>query len=290
MRISGAEFMHHSGNISVYRPSPVPRAPPRGDKTQVVCDHTGDLFVRWQQLGDRRARDELLAEFLPLARRLASRYSNSYEPQEDLVQVASIGLLVSIERFDSQRGIQFSAFAIPTILGELKRHFRNTGWSAHVPRGAQEMAAQVDQATRQLTTESGRAPSVSAIAAHLNVDVRNVLTGLEASSARHCTSLNAPIPGGQVDEPRSLADSLSVIDDRFGLIETKLSLLAGISRLPDFEREALSLRVRQDMKQTEIADRMGCSQMQVSRLLRRAAIILRQFSDPPFPQAETQAA
>ncbi len=239
-----------------------------------------ELFRDWQLRGDRRARDELFAQFSPLARNLAGRYPSASEPLEDLVQVASVGLLGAIDRFDSQRGVAFTSFAIPTVLGELKRHFRNTGWSVHVPRGAQEMALRVDQASRQLTVQTGRAPRVDAVAAYLEVRVEDVLTGLKAGAAHYSISLDTPVPGTEDGESLSLADGLGDDDDRFGLIETKLSLSAAISRLPYLERRTLKLRMEHDMKQIDIAHRIGCSQMQVSRLLRRAATNVRHLTDP----------
>ncbi len=239
-----------------------------------------ELVLRWQEHDDRRARDELFARFLPLARKLAGRYPNANEPAEDLVQVASVGLLGAIDRFDPRRGVQFSSFAIPTILGELKRYFRNTGWSVHVPRGAQEMALRVDQAVRELTRHSGRAPRVEAVAEYLEIPVEDVLVGLDAGTAHYSCSLDAPAPGSPVDDRSSLGDSLGGADDRFDLIEIKLSVAAAMARLPYLERQALNLRIDRDMKQTEIARHLGCSQMQVSRLLRRAASTLRSLTDP----------
>src|SRR5947209_18424356 len=129
---------------------------PKTDSTQ--------LFVRWQEHGDRRARDELIERFLPLARKLARRYAGPREPFEDLMQVASLGLVKAVDRFDTSRGTAFSSFAVPTILGELKRYFRDLGWSVHVPRGAQELALKVEEAQQQLTTKTGRPPSVQELA------------------------------------------------------------------------------------------------------------------------------
>src|ERR1700749_2134737 len=126
-------------------------------------------MARWHDHDDRDAREELFERFRPLARKLAARYSNPHEPIEDLVQVASVGLLGAIDRFDPDRGVRFPAFAVPTILGELKRYFRNPGWSAHVPRGAQEMALRVDRAVRQMTAHTGRHPRVQEVAEYLEL-------------------------------------------------------------------------------------------------------------------------
>jgi RNA polymerase sigma-B factor len=241
---------------------------------------TNALAQRWREQGDRGAREELFARFLPLARKLAARYTNPHEPLEDLVQVASLGLLGAIDRFDPHRGVGFPAFAIPTILGELKRYFRNTGWSAHVPRGAQEMALRVDRAAKQMTAETGRQPRVEELAEYLEVRPEDVLEGLDAGAAHYSISLDAPVVNAEGDEPDSLGDSLGRADDTYGLVETTASLSAAVARLPYLERRALALRLHSDMKQTDIARELNCSQMQVSRLLRRAASKLRKMTDP----------
>lgn len=248
-----------------------------------------ELLSRWHEHGDRAARDEVIARFLPLARRLAGRYANPYEPVADLIQVASIGLLGAIDRFDPNRGTSFSTFAIPTILGELKRHFRATAWSVHVPRRTQELALRLDQAAREITALTGRPPRVAELAEQLGRRVDDVLEGLDAGSARYSLSLDAPAPGQDLDEPYSLADTLGEHDNRFGLIETKLSLRGAMARLPYPERQALILHIEHDMKQRDIAARLGCSQMQVSRLLRRASRGLNELIDPDL-RAETAPA
>jgi RNA polymerase sigma-B factor len=215
-----------------------------------------------------------------MARRLAGRYSNPHESHEDLVQVASLGLVAAVDRFDPQRGVPFPSYAIPTILGEIKRHFRNTGWSVHVPRGAQELAQRVDGASREITTHIGRAPHVAEIAEFLELTVEDVLVGLDAATAHYAASLDGPQPGADDDDGYTLADGLGHDDDRFELVDAKLSFAATINLLPYLEKTALRLRIEQDLKQSEIGERMGCSQMQVSRLLRRAANRLHALTDP----------
>ena len=244
------------------------------------ADRINELALRWQGQGDRRARDELFERFRPLARRLAGRYTNPHEPLEDLIQVAYVGLLGAIDRFDPGRGVRFSSYAIPTILGELKRYFRNTGWSAHVPRGAQEMALRVDRASARLAADTGRTPRVQELAEYLEIDIEDVIAGLEAGSAHYSVSLDAPAPGSGTEEPQSLVEGLGGGDEGYALVEAKLSLSAAITRLPHLERRALELRIDGDLKQSEIAERMGCSQMQVSRLLRRAQANLRELTEP----------
>jgi RNA polymerase sigma-B factor len=223
--------------------------------------------------GRRAARDELVRRNLPLARRLAARYRNPHEPYDDLVQVASLGLLKAVDRFDPEFGRPFSSFATPTILGELRRHFRDTGWSAHVPRGAQELALRVQKVAGELTDRHGRSPTVTEIASELELDLEPVLQALEAGRAHYAASMDAPTGAGEPDEsePLTLHDQTGAPDTGYSLVETSTSLAAGIARLPYIEREAITLRLQDDLTQSEIAERLGCSQMQVSRLLRRAA-------------------
>jgi RNA polymerase sigma-B factor len=265
-----------------------PRAdswPPHSLATDVLegrCpEHATDVLAyRWREHGDRAAREELFARFLPLARKLAGRYTNPHEPLEDLVQVASMGLLGAIDRFDPSRGVRFPTFAIPTILGELKRYFRNTGWSAHVPRGAQEMALRVERAARQITARSGRQPRVDELAEYLEVRPEDVLEGLDAATAHYAISLDAPVSQAEDDEPNALVDTIGCEDDTYALVETTASLSVAVAQLPYLERKALALRLVSDMTQTEIARELNCSQMQVSRLLRRASSKLRELTDP----------
>jgi RNA polymerase sigma-B factor len=241
---------------------------------------TEELFALLRTRHDDGAREELVNRFMPLARKLASRYLNPYEPFDDLLQVATIGLLGAIDRFDPERGVGFPSFAVPTILGELKRYFRSTGWSAHVPRGAQELAMRVDRASRQFQSRNGRPPRVSELEEQLGMSTEDVLTGLDAGTAHYSVSLDAPVLASSADtEPEPLSSTIGTTDERIGLIETSLSLTAAMRRLPHLEREALRLRLAEDLKQTEIADRLGCSQMQVSRLLRRAAKTVRELTD-----------
>jgi RNA polymerase sigma-B factor len=242
---------------------------------------TAELMARWHDHGDRDAREELFERFRPLARKLAARYTNPHEPIEDLVQVASVGLLGAIDRFDPDRGVRFPAFAIPTILGELKRYFRNTGWSVHVPRGAQELALRVDRGMREMEARQGHHPSVAQLAEYLELPQEDVLVGLDAGTAHYSVSLDAPLSGGDDEEqPDTLGDSLGTLDESYGLVEASHSLSAALGHLPHLERQALTLRLENDMKQTEIARELACSQMQVSRLLRRAAARLRDMTDP----------
>jgi len=239
------------------------------------------LITRWQTHADVPARDALFERFLPLTRRLARRYRTPHEPFEDLMQVASVGLLGAIDRFDPSRGSSFASFAIPTILGELKKYFRTTGWAAHVPRGQQEMSLAIERAVQQISALTGRHPQVGELAEYLEVSTEDVLAGLDAGSAHYAMSLDAPVTTAEQDEPNSLIDTLGCTEVGYALVETAASLASAIARLPHCERRALTLRLERDIKQSEIAAELGCSQMQVSRLLRRAVMRLREMTDIP---------
>lgn len=240
---------------------------------------TDALAVRWREHGERAARQELFDRYLPMARRLAVRYANRHEPVEDLVQVAAVGLLGAIDRFDPGRGVAFPSFAVPTILGELKRYFRNTGWSAHVPRSAKEMALRVDRAMRDMTVETHAPPRVDQLARYLEVSPEEVLEGLHAGAAHHSISLDTPVRADEQDAV-TLGDGVGRNDDGYGVVEMRVALHAAVARLPHTERQVLALRLAFDMRQVDIARELGCSQMQVSRLLRRAATRLRELTDP----------
>jgi RNA polymerase sigma-B factor len=237
-----------------------------------------ELFVNWQRHGDRRARDELVERFLPLARKLARRYSGAREPFDDLMQVASLGLVKAIDRFDPQRGTAFSSFAVPTILGELKRYFRDLGWAVHVPRGAQEQALKVEEAQQQLTARTGRPPSVQDLAEFLELSIEDVLDALETTGAHHCVSLDTPREDGE-GESGTLADAFGEQDARFEFVEASVSIASAARHLSARERKVLELRFVQDLTQTQIAELIGVSQMQVSRILRRALSQLRDLTE-----------
>ncbi|HEY1507921.1 MAG TPA: SigB/SigF/SigG family RNA polymerase sigma factor [Solirubrobacteraceae bacterium] len=236
-----------------------------------------ELFVRWQQHHDQRARDELVERFLPLARKLARRYAGAREPFDDLVQVASLGLVKAVDRFDTSRGTAFSSFAVPTILGELKRYFRDLGWSVHVPRGAQELALKVEEAQQQLTSKTGRPPSVPDLAQYLELSIEDVLDALETAGAHHSTSLDAP--RDDVDgESTTLAEAFGEEDKRYEQVDASVTIATAARELSTRERRVLVLRFVEDMTQTQIADEIGVSQMQVSRILRRAVTRLRELT------------
>jgi RNA polymerase sigma-B factor len=228
-----------------------------------------ELFTRWRREADRAARDELVERYLPLARKLARRYASSSEPFEDLVQVASLGLVKAVERYDPDRGFAFTSFAVPTIVGELKRYFRDAGWALHVDRGAQERARKVLDAQRKMTVASGHAPTVQELALYLEMSDEDVLDGLQTAEAYDAVSLDAPAQSDD-EAANTRLDSLGETDERLARIDDEATIFAAARLLPEREREILFLRFGQDLTQSEIADRIGVSQMQVSRLLRRS--------------------
>src|SRR5664279_3588258 len=230
---------------------------------------TEELFERWHRHEDRRARDELVQRFLPLARKLARRYNGAREPFDDLLQVASLGLVKAVDRFDLSRGTAFSSFAVPTILGELKRYFRDLGWAVHVPRGAQELAVKVEDARQRMSSRHGRAPTVYELSQYLELDVADVLDALETARAHHASSLDAPHDDSE-GESGTVVDSFGQEDRDLQLADDRVTVGEAARHLSAREREVLALRFVEDLTQSEIADRIGVSQMQVSRILRRA--------------------
>jgi len=236
------------------------------------------LFERWQRHHDRAARDELVARYLPLARKLARRYTAAHEPFEDLLQVASLGLVKAVDRFDCKRGNAFSSFAVPTILGELKRYFRDLGWSVHVPRGAQERAVKVEDAHNRLSARSGHPPTVPELAEYLELSIEDVLEALETARAHHASSLDAPFDDGEGGSS-AVVDTLGAEDQDLRLAVDRITVVGAAAQLSPRERQVLALRFAADLTQTQIAEQIGVSQMQVSRILRRAIARLSELAD-----------
>ncbi len=233
------------------------------------------LLERYHLEGDLAAREALVERFLPLARQLARRYQRGSEPLDDLVQVASLGLLKAIDRFEPSRTTAFSSFAVPTILGELKRHFRDKGWSVRVPRDLQELAVRVDRVQEELARGLGRAPTPDEIATHVNVTVEQVLEAREAAGAYRAVSLDRPRDDDD-ETADGMGDAMGVEDPGFGLAEDAATVHRLMAVLSDREREVLRLRFEEDLTQSEIGARVGVSQMHVSRLIRQAVARLRQ--------------
>ncbi|MDQ2758915.1 MAG: SigB/SigF/SigG family RNA polymerase sigma factor [Actinomycetota bacterium] len=241
---------------------------------------TKALFDRWRRSGDRQSRDQLIEQFLPLAHKLARRYLRSGEPYEDLLQVASLGLVKAVERFDPTCGYAFTSFAVPTILGELKRYFRDSSWAVHVDRGAQERARKVAGAQQAVSTRTGRAPTVGELSQYLECSEEEVLDGLQTAEAHDAVSLDAPAPAPS--DAYGLASRVEAIpqrDERLELVDQASTVFEAARHLPERERQILYLRFGEDLRQSEIARRVGVSQMQVSRLLRRSLQRLRVLAD-----------
>lgn len=228
------------------------------------------LLLRYHADGDIGARQEIVVRFMPLARQLAGRYRHAGEPHEDLVQVACLGLLKAVDRYDPERGGGFGRYAVPTMLGELKRHFRDRGWSVRVPRATQELALKVTEAMGELPAKLGRSPRPRDVAAEVGASVEDVLEAMEAATAYEATSLDAPRPGTDDDDGWTYAESIPDREGGYELVELGESLRGTLESLPERERLILELRFEHDLTQSEIADRVGVSQMHVSRLLRRS--------------------
>jgi RNA polymerase sigma-B factor len=221
-------------------------------------------------------RDRCVEAWLPLAQHLAKRYAGRGEPLDDLTQVAVVGLIKSVDRYQADRGVEFAGFAIPTIVGEIKRHFRDRTWSIRVPRRLQELRLAISAANNTLTQTLGRSPGVADVAAHLNITEEEVLEGLEGALAYNATSLSTPISG---EGSRELGDTLGGEDHGFELTELRVALGPALDSLSEREQTILTLRFFGNLTQTEIAERIGISQMHVSRLLTKALTKLRhQFS------------
>jgi RNA polymerase sigma-B factor len=235
------------------------------------------LLVRYRESGDPAAREELVKRFLPLARQLARRYQRTNEPLDDLMQVASVGLVKAIDRFDPDRGTAFSTFAVPTILGELKRYFRDAGWAAHVPRGMQERAMRLEQAIEVLHRRLGRSPSTKELAAELGQTEEDVLETLEAQSAYDAVSLEQQ-RSDDSQRGDTYADTLATEEESYELVEYQATIAPALKALSPRDRTILHLRFAEDMTQSEIAARIGVSQMHVSRLIRQALGRLREVA------------
>jgi RNA polymerase sigma-B factor len=230
------------------------------------------LFQRYADSRDPAVREQLVGMHLPLVEYLARRFRNRGEPLEDLVQVGIIGLLKAIDRFDLERAVEFSTYATPTIVGELKRHFRDKGWAVRVPRRLQELNLSLTKAVAELSQEIGRSPTVREIAAKVHLSEDEVLEGLDTSNAYAMVSLDAP--AGDLDAPM-VSDQIGAEDESLVALEYRAALGPLIAELPERERRILYLRFFRGMTQSQIADRLGISQMHVSRLLNRTLSALR---------------
>jgi RNA polymerase sigma-B factor len=232
----------------------------------------------------RQERDVLVHKYLPLARSLAARYRHTHVPLEDLVQVASMGLVMAAGRFDASRGTSFASYAVPTILGELRRHLRDHGWAARVPRGLQEDVMRVTAARNELAGRLGRGPTPAELANESGMTVEAVLAAIEAGAAYEAESFDHT-PTSEDDPGRSLHAVIGTDEQGFALVEYGVSVRDTMAELSKNERDALRLRFVDDLTQSEIADRIGVSQMQVSRLLSRSLARLRDAAGENEPAA-----
>jgi RNA polymerase sigma-B factor len=237
------------------------------------------LFARHLN-GDPTARETLVRELLPLAHQLARRYTRSREPMEDLKQVASLGLLKAIDRYDPSHQSSFVSFAVPTILGELRRHFRDCTWAVHVPRGAQERSKAIEATIERLTNERGSAPTVQEIAIAMELNIEDVVDGLLARRAYEAGPLERRTPRDDGEAGMSVLDVVGEADERYRLVEEHATMLPALRTLSDRERRVLRMRYFEELSQREIATRIGVSQMQVSRILSGIVTKVRRLACP----------
>lgn len=231
-----------------------------------------ELLRRYHEHGDTAARERLVERHLPLVRSLARRYAGRGEPLEDIEQVGAIGLIKAIDRFDVDREVSLATYATPNVVGEIKRHFRDKGWAIRVPRSLQELNARMSGAIDDLTARLGRSPSVTEIAEALGTTTEEVHEALEVGSAYSALSLDAR-PGG--DEEADPMETIGSEDEEFGRSEDRATLGPVLGQLPEREREILRMRFEEGLPQTQIAERVGLSQMHVSRLIRRSLAAMR---------------
>jgi RNA polymerase sigma-B factor len=230
------------------------------------------LLRSYHRDGDREARDQALVELMPLVRALASRYAGRGEPLEDLVQVGALGLIKAVDRFDVDRGVEFSSYAVPTIVGEIRRHFRDKAWAMHVPRRLKELSVRLSRVLDELTTELGRSPTIAELATATGVEEEDVIDALDSANAYSTRSLHAPFDDG---DETSLADKLGEDDAGFAEVEDGSLVAAGLDALDERERRIVELRFFEEKTQSQIAAEVGISQMHVSRLLRSALATMR---------------
>jgi RNA polymerase sigma-B factor len=235
------------------------------------------LFQRYRSTGDPVARDAIITNTLPLAHRVARRFAYGREPFEDLLQVASLALVKAVDRFDPERGLAFSSYAVPTMVGEIKRYFRDSSWALHLPRGLKEQALDVGEAERRLADRSGRSPTTAELAEATGLTLEQTLEARAAATASSTRPLDAPLARGAGEErATSYAEVLGDDDPAYERVEERITIAAAARQLSAHDRELLQMRFLEEMTQQQIAGRMGVSQMQISRLLRRTLDTLRE--------------
>jgi RNA polymerase sigma-B factor len=228
----------------------------------------GELLSRYAAERTPELQRQLVDRLMPFARSLALRYNRGAEPLDDLVQVAAFGLVKAINGFDPELGRPFAAYATPTILGELRRHFRDNVWNLRLPRGLQEFCMRLDAATQSLSRQNGRPPTPAELADHLEVGVEEVLEGLEAATARNTKSVDGPVGREDDGERLSVVDTLGVEDSGFEAVDAQLA--AETADLDERELRVLKMRLEEGKTQAEVGEAIGVSQMQVSRISRKA--------------------
>src|SRR6266566_3230373 len=235
-----------------------------------LAENDKALLRRYHQQGDLQAREQLIEQYMSLVRSLARRYNHRGEQLDDLVQIGAIGLIKAIDRFDLNRGVELTTYATPNIIGEIKRHFRDKGWSVRVPRGLQELNVQLSRLVEQLTVQLGRSPTIPELAKAAGTEEESVLEALESGRAYSSLSLSVGSGGGEGDEDLDPMESIGTEEHQFEVSEDRAVLAPGFRVLDDRERKILQLRFFDGLTQSQIAQQVGISQMHVSRLIRRA--------------------
>ena len=242
-------------------------------------ERTRELFRRYKEEGDEEAREQLIVSHVNLVRYIAAKFKNRGEPLDDLIQVGTIGLIKAIDRFDPSRGLEFTTYATPTIMGEIKRHFRDKGWTIRVPRRLQELSAKVNSATDELTARLQRSPSIEEVAEYLDTTADEVLEAMESSSAYSSVPLEAQ-GGNEDDDAPSVIDRYASVDGDLEASDDRMVLEGVIGEFPEADQQAIRMRFIDGMTQVEIAKRLGISPVQVSRMLRRALRRIQDKIDP----------
>lgn len=242
-------------------------------------ERTRELFRRYKEEGDEEAREQLIVSHVNLVRYIAAKFKNRGEPLDDLIQVGTIGLIKAIDRFDPSRGLEFTTYATPTIMGEIKRHFRDKGWTIRVPRRLQELSAKVNSTTDELTARLQRSPLIEEVAEYLGTTADEVLEAMESSSAYSSVPLEAQ-GGNEDDDAPSVIDRYASVDGDLEASDDRMVLEEVIGEFPEADQQAIRMRFIDGMTQVEIAKRLGISQVQVSRMLRRALRRIQDKIDP----------
>jgi RNA polymerase sigma-B factor len=232
-------------------------------------DRAKALFAEYHRTGDLELRDRLVESNLGLAHHLARKFNNRGEPLEDLAQVAALALIKAVERFDPERGLEFGTFAVPTIVGELKRHFRDKGWAVRVPRRVKEVHLRLAPAVAELTSNFGRSPTIPELAEHLDTDTETIIEAMDAGRAYRASSLDTPVSSSDQGTSETLSSIMGALDPNLDKVDQRSQIASLLRDLSEQERLILHLRFYDGLPQSQIAEQVGLSQMQISRLLAR---------------------